>query len=113
MGRVGFSGFGQISVTLAECAWSIGQPELQSLWLTFKVKSEEEEEQASDQVPKESDHSAGDAFRDWVHRLNEELEEYWHAAVDKYAHQDAGSVQDGCKSAKGTKWAAVQLGTLM
>lgn len=68
--------------------------------LTCTVKGEEEEEQAGDQVPQESDHSTGDAFRDWVHCLDEELEEYWHAAVNENAHQDAGSVQDGCERAK-------------
>ncbi len=65
--------------------------------LTFAVKGEEEEEQSSDQVPQESDHSTGDAFRDRVHCLDKELEEYWHTAVNENAHQDAGSVQDGCK----------------
>lgn len=65
--------------------------------LTCAVKGEEEEEQTGDQVPQESDHSAGDAFRDRVHRLDEELEEYRHAAVDENAHQDAGRVQDGCE----------------
>lgn len=61
------------------------------------VKGEEEEQQAGDQVPEEGDQSAGDAFRDRVHSLDEELEEYWHAAVNENAHQDAGSVQDGCR----------------
>lgn len=70
--------------------------------LTFTVKGEKEKEQACDQVPQESDHSTGDAFRDWVHCLDEELEEYRHAAVDKNAHQDARSVQDGCERAKET-----------
>lgn len=63
--------------------------------LTFTVKGEEEEEQTGEQVPQESDHSTRDAFRDRVHGLDEEFEEYWHAAVDEDAHQDAGSVQDG------------------
>ena len=69
--------------------------------LTFTVKGEKEQEQAGDQVPQEGDHTTGDAFRDWVHSLNEELEEYWHAAVDENANQDAGSVQDGCGKGKG------------
>lgn len=68
--------------------------------LTCTVKCEEEEEQASDQVPQESDHSAGDAFGNWVHCLDEKLKEYWHTAVNENAHQNAGSVQDGCKRAK-------------
>lgn len=62
----------------------------------FAVKCEKEEEETSDQVPQESDHSTGDAFRDWVHCLDEEFEEYWHTAVNENANQDAGSVQDGC-----------------
>lgn len=70
--------------------------------LTFGVNGEEEEKQAGDQVPQESDDSTGDAFRDRVNRLDEELEEYRHAAVYKDANQDAGSVQDGCESAKQT-----------
>lgn len=70
--------------------------------LTCAVKGEEDEEQAGDQVPQESDHAAGDAFRDRVHRLDDELEEYGHAAVDENAHQDAGGVQDGCAKEKGT-----------
>lgn len=71
--------------------------------LTFTVKGEEEEEQAGEQVPQEGDHSAGDAFRNRVHRLDEELEEDWHTAVDEDAHQDAGGVQDGCKRQSRTK----------
>lgn len=70
---------------------------MQGRRLTCRVKGEEEEEQAGEQVPQEGDHSAGDAFRNRVHRLDEKLEEDWHAAVDEDAHQDAGSVQDGCK----------------
>lgn len=65
--------------------------------LTCTVECEEEEEQPGDQVAQEGDDPASDAFRDRVHSLNEELKEYWHAAVDKNAHQDAGSVQDGCE----------------
>lgn len=68
---------------------------MQSLRLTCAVKGEEEEEQTSGQVSQEGDNPTGDAFRDWVHGLNEELKEYWHAAVDKNTNQDAGSVQDG------------------
>lgn len=68
--------------------------------LTFTVKGEEEQEQTGDQIPQESDHSTGDAFRDRVYCLDGELEEYWHAAVNENAHQYAGSVQDGCKRAK-------------
>lgn len=68
--------------------------------LTCTVKSEKEEEETGDQVPQESDYSTGDAFRDRVHGFDEEFEEYWHAAVNENAHQDAGSVQDGCKRAK-------------
>lgn len=68
--------------------------------LTFAVKCEKEEEQSSDQVPQESDHSTSDAFRNWIDCLDEELKEYWHTAVDKNAHQDAGSIQDGCEMAK-------------
>lgn len=68
--------------------------------LTCTVKGEEEEKQTGDQAPQESDNSTRDAFRDRVHRLDEELEEYWHAAVNENAHQDAGSVQDGCKRDK-------------
>lgn len=63
--------------------------------LTCAVNGEDEEEQARDQVPQEGDHAAGDTFRDRVDRLDEELEEYGHAAVDEDAHQDAGGVQDG------------------
>lgn len=65
---------------------------------TFTVKGEEEEEQARDEVTQESDDSTGDAFRDRVHRLNEQLEEYRNAAVNKNADQDAGSVQDCCEN---------------
>lgn len=65
--------------------------------LTSTIECEEEEEQASDQVAQESDRSTGDALRDWVHSLNEELKEYRHTAVDEDAHQDAGSVQYGCE----------------
>lgn len=64
--------------------------------LTGAVKGEEEQEEAGEQVLQESDNPAGDAFRDRVHCLDEELEEDWHAAVDEDAHQNAGSVQDGC-----------------
>lgn len=70
------------------------------LSLTFTVKGEKKEEQSSEQVPQKSDHSASDAFRNWIDCLDEELEEYWHTAVDKNAHQDAGGIQDGCKRAK-------------
>lgn len=73
---------------------------MQCACLTCTVKGEEEEEQTGDQVPQESDHSTGDAFRNWVHSLDEELKEYRHAAVNENAHQDAGSVQDGCERAK-------------
>lgn len=65
---------------------------------TFTVKGEEEEEQARDEVTQESDDSTGDAFRDRVHRLNEQLEEYRNTAVNKNANQDAGSVQDCCEN---------------
>lgn len=65
--------------------------------LTCAVESEEEEEQTGDQVPQEGDHTAGDAFRDGVHRLDEKLKEDWNAAVDENAHQDAGGVEDGCR----------------
>lgn len=65
--------------------------------VTCAVKGEEEEEQAGDQVPQESDHATGDAFRDGVHRFDEKLKEDGHAAVDENAHQNAGGVQDGCK----------------
>ncbi len=75
---------------------------MQYACLTCTVKGEEEEEQTGDQVPQESDHSTGDAFRDRVHCLDEELEEYRHAAVDENTHQDAGGVQDGCERAKNT-----------
>lgn len=64
------------------------------------MKGEEDEEEARDEVPQESDHSTGDAFRDRVHSLDEKLEEYWHTAVKEDAHQNAGSVQDGCERAK-------------
>lgn len=64
---------------------------------TCAVNGEDEEEHAGDQVPQESDHAAGDAFGDGVHRFDEELEEDRHAAVDENAHQDAGGVEDGCK----------------
>lgn len=50
---------------------------------TCAVKGEEEEEQASGQVSQESDDPTGDAFRDRVHGLNEELKEYRDTAVDK------------------------------
>lgn len=73
---------------------------MQHLYLTCTVEGEEEEEQAGDQVAQESDYPAGDTFRDRVHGLDEELKEYGHTAVDKNAHQDTGSVQDGCE--KGT-----------
>lgn len=53
------------------------------------VKGEEEEQQAAEQVGEEGDHSAGDAFRNGVHGLDEELKEYRHAAVHENAHQDA------------------------
>lgn len=68
--------------------------------LTCTVKGEEEEEKAGDQVPQESDQSTRDAFRDRVNRLDEELEEYRYAAVNENAHQDAGSVEDGCRRAE-------------
>lgn len=66
-------------------------------FFTCAVNGEEEEEKAGDQVPQESDHAAGDALRDGVHRLDEELEEDRHAAVDENAHQNAGGVEDGWK----------------
>lgn len=65
---------------------------------TCAVNGEETEEQAGDQVPQERDHATGDAFRDGVHRFNDKLKEYRHAAVDENAHQDAGGVQDGWKT---------------
>lgn len=75
-------------------------------WLTCTVKCEKEQEQTSDQVPQECHYSTSEAFRDRIDRLNEEFKEYWHAAVDEDAHQDAGGIQDGCQ------WAKTQSDTL-
>lgn len=62
---------------------------------TCKVKSQEKQQKSSEEVAEEGDHSAGDALRYMVNRLNEQLEEDGHTTVDEDSHQDARGVESG------------------
>lgn len=62
---------------------------------TCKVKGEAKQQKSSEEVAEEGDHSAGDALRNRVNRLNEQLQEDGHTTVDEDTHQDAGGVESG------------------
>lgn len=62
---------------------------------TCEVKCEAKQQKSSEEIAEESDHSAGDALGYRVNRLNKQLQEDGHTAVDEDANQDAGGVQCG------------------
>lgn len=63
--------------------------------ITCEVECKTKQQKSSEEVAEESDHSAGDALGHRVNRLDEQLQENGHAAVDEDTHQDTRGVESG------------------
>ena len=60
------------------------------------VKREEKQKHSHKHITQKGDNSTGNSFWNRVDCFHKELKEYWYAAIEKYAQQNAGCVQGGC-----------------